>query len=288
MLNLFNKHKFGFVIFSIIFSPVILFLLTLYGLLIGFTGGLVWGYEKLKKVFVVVLEQNKFKFVLTKFVFKFFYFYVSCLICLLAAIVGLLIGPFRAYSRFRIFWLDVWCGTLEAKQTVRSLILVVDDEVEIAKNIAERIEQTGKYLTQMAHNGKQALRVLKNNERFLGIAENKVKCIILDIKMPEMDGLQFLKKLRKQEGSSMFKDSGAFHQIPVIILSAYEDIGKISAATDPVTGKVVRYIVKPEKPEHYEELLFAIERVFAGKDQEMITNAYLSGNYRINELRNTR
>lgn len=285
MITFLINHKKIFLALIVITSPIILLSIILYGFIIGFIGGLVWGYEKLKKALSLDVVKDELKVFLLKYIFMIIYLYVSAMICLLAAFVCLFIGPFRAYSNVKSFIKGIWTGEISSKKVVKPLVLVVDDEVEIAKNIAERIEQTGKYSTILAHNGREALQVLKNNERFLGIAENKVKCIILDIKMPEMNGLQFLQELRKQEGSLMFRDSGAFHQLPVIILSAYEDIEKITSATDPKIGKAVRYIVKPDRIRDLTELISTVDQVFDSKDRDLISQTYLRANQRINELR---
>ena len=284
MITFLMRHKKIFLALIIITSPVIFLWIILYGAVIGFIGGLVWGYEKLKKAIALDVVKDELKVFLLKYIFMIIYLYVSAMICLLAAIVCLFIGPFREYSNLKSLWIDIWIGEFGKYNVLKPLVLVVDDEPEIAKNIAERIEQTGKYLTIVAHNGREAFQVLKNNERFLGIAENKVKCIILDIKMPEMNGLQFLKELRKQEGALMFRDSGAFHQLPVIILSAYEDIEKISSATDPTIGKAVKYIVKPDRIRDLAELISTVDQVFANKDRELISQTYLRANQRINSL----
>jgi response regulator RpfG family c-di-GMP phosphodiesterase len=66
----------------------------------------------------------------------------------------------------------------------------------------------------------------------MGLGDTKIKCIVLDIKMPEMDGLQFLVKLRENYGK----------EIGVIILSAYGDEEKWSKAT---AGLVAAYLRKP-------------------------------------------
>ncbi len=99
-----------------------------------------------------------------------------------------------------------------------------------------------------------------------------------------MDGLTFLKELRKKEGAMFFSDSGSFHRLPVIILSAYEDVEKITDATHPRLGQAVKYIVKPQSINDLAELMSAIDNVFADKEQEMIISTYLSGNFRIHEL----
>src|SRR3989338_4645209 len=100
----------------------------------------------------------------------------------------------------------------------KPLIMVVDDERDFANNIADTIRKTGKYEVITAYSGKEALYELGKNKSFLGIAGNKVKLILLDIKMPDMDGLQFLEELQAV-------------QIGVMMLTAYEDEEKWDRAT---------------------------------------------------------
>lgn len=85
-------------------------------------------------------------------------------------------------------------------------ILVCDDDKEIVEAISIYLKQEG-YDVVPAYNGKEALQLMK---------EQEVHLVILDIMMPELDGIHALLKLR--EDSS----------IPVILLSAKsEDVDKI-------------------------------------------------------------
>lgn len=85
-------------------------------------------------------------------------------------------------------------------------ILVCDDDKEIVKAIEIYLNKEG-YNVLKAYNGNEALNVLKNN---------LVHLVILDIMMPEKDGIETLNEMRKTES------------IPVIMLSAKsEDEDKI-------------------------------------------------------------
>jgi len=99
-------------------------------------------------------------------------------------------------------------------------ILICDDDKEIAAAIAIYLQNEG-YSTLLAHNGKQALSVLE---------ENTIHLIIMDVMMPEMDGLQATMQIRRERN------------IPIIILSAK------SEDTDKIIGLNVGaddYITKP-------------------------------------------
>lgn len=70
-------------------------------------------------------------------------------------------------------------------------ILVVDDEFEIREIIGELLSLVG-YQIKTAEDGNAALEIVKNGG---------IDCIISDIKMPRMDGIEFVAKLRKVDGN---------------------------------------------------------------------------------------
>jgi CheY-like chemotaxis protein len=133
----------------------------------------------------------------------------------------------------------------------KPLIRVVDDEQKMADSIAKIVMKSGEYDAISAYSGKEALDELKKNRQLLGIAGNKIKLILLDIKMPDMDGLQFLEKLRKEHKEEEFG---------VMMVTAYEDAEKWDRAT---SGFVAGYIKKPivEK-----EVVDAVKRFFSNPD----------------------
>ena len=84
-------------------------------------------------------------------------------------------------------------------------VLVVEDDLEIRESLAELLRLDG-YGVTTAGNGYQALSVLKEMETLPAL-------IILDILMPEMDGLEFL---RKRQGEARLKS------IPTVVLTCNE------------------------------------------------------------------
>jgi len=140
----------------------------------------------------------------------------------------------------------------------KPLILVVDDEVDVANSITNVIKDSEKYEVLTAYSGKEALEHLKKNKVLMGIGGNRVRLILLDIKMPEMDGLQFLEKVRKDYGED----------IGVAMLTAWEDEEKWDRAT---SGFVVDYIKKPFKSE---ELMATIDGFFSGKEEKMVLKTF--------------
>ena len=140
----------------------------------------------------------------------------------------------------------------------KSLIMVVDDEVDVADSIANTIKDTKRYEVVTAYSAKEALENLKKNKVFMGIGGNRIRLILLYIKMPEMDGLQFLEKIRKDFGED----------IGVAMLTAWEDEEKWDRAT---SGFVINYIKKPFKSE---ELISTIDSYFEGKEEKMVLETF--------------
>lgn len=130
----------------------------------------------------------------------------------------------------------------------KPLIMIVEDEVDFANATARLIASTEKYDAVTAYSAKEAFDLLKKNKIRFGPRPNRIQLILLDIKMPEMDGLQFLEKLRK---------SYEEEKIGVILITAYEDEEKWERAA---SGFVAGYITKP-----FEEnaLLSGLEKFFS-------------------------
>ena len=102
-------------------------------------------------------------------------------------------------------------------------ILVVDDEHEIA-NIVALYLQNDEYKVFKCYTGEEALRCIDNNA---------IDLAILDVMLPDIDGFEILRIIRKK------------YNFPVIMLTAKMD------ATDRITGLTLGaddYIPKPFNP----------------------------------------
>jgi DNA-binding NtrC family response regulator len=99
-------------------------------------------------------------------------------------------------------------------------ILVVDDESSIRRTLKDILEFE-KHQVDLAANGMDALEMAK---------ETNYDAILLDIKMPEMDGMEVLEKLM------LFRD------VPVIMISGH---GTIETAVEAIKKGAYDFIVKP-------------------------------------------
>ena len=142
-------------------------------------------------------------------------------------------------------------------------ILVCDDEREIVDAIEIYLSQEGFHVLK-AYNGVEALRILK---------ENEVHLLILDMMMPEMDGIHAIMKIREESS------------IPIIILSAK------SQDTDKVLGLNLGaddYVAKPFNPlELLARVKSQIRRYtdFGAIQQETSEKIYKTGGLMINDDR---
>lgn len=102
-------------------------------------------------------------------------------------------------------------------------ILVVDDEPKITQLVRDYLERAG-YGVQIAHDGKTA---------FSHARTDKPDLIILDLGLPQMDGLDFTREFRK------------FSEAPIIMLTAR------SEESDKLVGLELGaddYVTKPFSP----------------------------------------
>jgi DNA-binding NtrC family response regulator len=101
-------------------------------------------------------------------------------------------------------------------------ILLVDDEVEFVETFSERLEIRG-FETLKAFSGKEALKVLKRNKN--------IEVVILDVKMPGMDGVETLAEIRKK-----------FPLVEVIMLSGQ---ATVESAIEGMKRGAFDYLMKP-------------------------------------------
>jgi DNA-binding NtrC family response regulator len=100
-------------------------------------------------------------------------------------------------------------------------VLLVDDEVEFASALAERL-QIRNYDAKAAYNALEALN---------SIYSDKPDVVVLDMKIPGMDGLEILKTIKQFDPT-----------IEVIILTGH---GAIESVKEGLRSGAFEYIMKP-------------------------------------------
>ncbi|MGB8701487.1 MAG: response regulator [Thermosynechococcaceae cyanobacterium] len=123
--------------------------------------------------------------------------------------------------------------------THKKKILIVDDEAMIRRILSTRLTMVG-YEVAVASNGVEALALFE---------QEKPDLIVLDVMMPQLNGLEVCQELRK------------FTDIPIIMLTALGDVA------DRITGLQMGaddYLPKPFSPKELEERINAILRRLSG------------------------
>lgn len=104
-------------------------------------------------------------------------------------------------------------------------ILVVDDDPTLIKVVKPFLENHG-YAVHVATDGEEGIEEIK---------KQLPELIVLDVKMPKMNGYTFIFEMKKIPNAS---------KIPVIVLTSKEGMAEIFK----IEG-VKEYILKPFKPE---------------------------------------
>ncbi len=118
----------------------------------------------------------------------------------------------------------------------RRKILIVDDEQNMRIVLFEALSRNG-YEVAVSENGRTAVEMVKKNLPDL---------VIADIKMPEMDGIELLDRLKKQHPD-----------LPVVIITGY---AAVDTAVKAMKQGAFDYIIKPFPIEVIEK---TVERIFS-------------------------
>ena len=104
-------------------------------------------------------------------------------------------------------------------------VLIVDDESLIRMDLRDIIESCGHEVVAEGTNGVEALELCK---------KHKPDIILMDVKMPELDGIEAARQIRFH------------HEAPVVLLTSYSQQDLIDKARD---SGVYGYLIKPVREE---------------------------------------
>ncbi|ACA38593.1 response regulator [Lysinibacillus sp. fkY74-1] len=100
-------------------------------------------------------------------------------------------------------------------------LLIVDDQQGIRLLLNEVLKKEG-YVTYLAANGLEALKYAD---------EQDMDCVLLDMKIPGMDGIEILRRLKEK-----------FPKLPVFMMTAY---GELDVVQEALNLGAIRYFTKP-------------------------------------------
>ncbi len=125
-------------------------------------------------------------------------------------------------------------------------VLIVDDEIDMALAIKESLKRCG-FKPVVCHNPVDALS---------GLNLTDFSLIITDMKMPKMNGIEFLQEIRKK---------GIF--VPVIVITGF---GTVENAVDAMKLGATDYIMKPFS---YDSLRRVIDRILPSEGADIVAES---------------
>ena len=117
---------------------------------------------------------------------------------------------------------------------VKQVILIVDDEEGLRRGLSTLLEDDG-YAVLATDSAERALEIMEGEH---------IDLVLTDMKMPGMDGIELLKRIRERHGDTR-----------VIILTGY---GQIESYIEAMNFGAIEYVSKPFK---VNELKFIVKRI---------------------------
>ncbi len=114
----------------------------------------------------------------------------------------------------------------------KRMILIVDDEPTQRKVIGKFIDGLGHNFLDMS-SGMEVVDFFMNKKTVKGVSCNEIDVMLLDLSMPDLDGLEVLKQIAPIKGD-----------LQVIVLTANQDV---NLAITAINYGAIDYIVKGEK-----------------------------------------
>jgi two-component system, OmpR family, response regulator AdeR len=110
-----------------------------------------------------------------------------------------------------------------ARQSRAKVILIIEDEFDI-RNFVSRVLELEGYQVLQAGDGKTGMEIIK---------ENSIDLVLLDLRLPELDGWSILRQM---------KHTLEFSQIPVVVLTAIAESGQRRRT---LRMGATQYLIKP-------------------------------------------
>ena len=143
-----------------------------------------------------------------------------------------------------------------------SILIVEDDPVQ--RRILEEMVRRFGYETMTAEDGYQALDILTSP------AARRIRLILLDLIMPEMDGMEFMEKL-----------SGMDLSLPVIVQTAQ---GSIETVVKAMRAGADDFVIKPVNPERLKVSIQNLLKVNALTEEVKRLNKKVRGTFTFDDI----
>jgi DNA-binding NtrC family response regulator len=130
----------------------------------------------------------------------------------------------------------------------RSRVLIIDDDALMLESMSDVLKKKG-YTVRTYRDAEKALDVVKGSS---------AEIAVVDLKMPGMNGLEFLRKAKESD-----------RDLPIVMMTAYSTIG---TAVEAMKLGAYDYI---QKPFDMEELDIVIQRALSGRRLQL-QQAYLA------------
>lgn len=111
-----------------------------------------------------------------------------------------------------------------AMATKTPRVLLIDDEIELIRNISQLLEHRG-YQAAIAANGEEGLKALR---------EKRFDVVVLDLRMPGISGMDVLRRIKTEKATSP----------EVIILTGF---GTVDSGLEGLQLGAFDYLTKPIK-----------------------------------------
>ena len=148
-------------------------------------------------------------------------------------------------------------GPISGRST--PLVLVVDDEEDILELVKYNLKKEG-FDVHCAENGVEALQMAK---------ESIPDVVVMDIMMPEMNGIDLLRALKSEP---------KIQEIPVIMLTSHHDVTKLQEA---LSLGAHDYVVKPCEPTELIARLQAAYKLSQAQSELKKAHVKLNSAYRV-------
>lgn len=122
------------------------------------------------------------------------------------------------------------------KPKTKKTILLADDDNNLRRVLEFQLEEAG-FQVRSAKDGKEAFEVFSDED---------VDCIVTDLRMPQISGLELLERIKAADA-----------EIPVIVITAF---GEVETAVTAMKAGAFDYI---NKPFNRDEILLTIERALS-------------------------